>query len=208
MEKSTSLHIIIEVKMFKIKSAVKQISLMLAIPAKKKKKKQLTSTVYFLVRTIGKILIVSNIWSVHHFLATSLSDDTFANLIVKLPPRLSRYQVHFWTHKCPWANCSGHRSPIMERNSGWDSGDSSKAWYSRLTFSAKVQVMVRIASWTKGTQIPTFHPLGKTPRFRQWARETKVNLPLPAASDWRQLQSGVESGCRTWAVLWGEPDYI
>lgn len=37
MEKSTSLHIIIEVKMFKIKSAVKQISLMLAIPAKKKK---------------------------------------------------------------------------------------------------------------------------------------------------------------------------
>lgn len=35
MEKSTSLHIIIEVKMFKIKSAVKQISLM--IPAKKKK---------------------------------------------------------------------------------------------------------------------------------------------------------------------------
>lgn len=35
MEKSTSLHIIIEVKMFKIKSAVKQISLMLAIPAKK-----------------------------------------------------------------------------------------------------------------------------------------------------------------------------
>lgn len=38
MEKSTSLHIIIEVKMFKIKSAVKQISLMLAIPAKKKKK--------------------------------------------------------------------------------------------------------------------------------------------------------------------------
>lgn len=58
MEKSTSLHIIIEVKMFKIKSAVKQISLMLAIPAKKK---QLTSTVYFLVRTIGKILIVSNI---------------------------------------------------------------------------------------------------------------------------------------------------
>lgn len=60
MEKSTSLHIIIEVKMFKIKSAVKQISLMLAIPATKKKK-QLTSTVYFLVRTIGKILIVSNI---------------------------------------------------------------------------------------------------------------------------------------------------
>lgn len=59
MEKSTSLHIIIEVKMFKIKSAVKQISLMLAIPAKKKK--QLTSTVYFLVRTVGKILIVSNI---------------------------------------------------------------------------------------------------------------------------------------------------
>lgn len=58
MEKSTSLHIIIEVKMFKIKSAVKQISLMLAIPAKKT---QLTSTVYFLVRTIGKILIVSNI---------------------------------------------------------------------------------------------------------------------------------------------------